>query len=146
MYVPTDLCLSISVSTLIPARPVAQASYRPLLFYLITEAVAAWSHAKLTRGQGYRLAATTDVAAFYVKRQNLTRPEEHSLPPLVFLHGIGLGLAPYTGFLDGLAKQHPGRPVIAVQFKHVSMRLTTKIPSVVEIADGVAAFLKSQVG
>ncbi len=65
---------------------------------------------------------------------------------MVFLHGIGLGLAPYTGFLDRVSASSlssggagSGRTVIAVQYKHVSMRLTSQIPSATEVADDVAA-------
>ena len=73
-------------------------------------------------------------------------PKEDSRePPVVFLHGIGLGLAPYTGFLQRVIAQHPNRTVIAVQYKHVSMRLTSRIPTVTDVADDVAAFLADRV-
>lgn len=115
--------------------------YRPLTFYLLTEAVAGWSHVQLTAFQGYSLAAKTHIATHYLKKA----PAGVCLqPPIVFLHGIGLGLAPYTAFLRRLALQHPDRTIIAVQYRHVSMRLTLNIPTATEVADDVAAFLASQ--
>lgn len=39
----------------------------------------------------------------------------------MFLHGVGAGLLPYIGVLFTLAAA--GRPMIAPEAKHVSMRL-----------------------
>ncbi|GIM06354.1 hypothetical protein Vretimale_10681 [Volvox reticuliferus] len=65
--------------------------------------------------------------------------------PLVFLHGIGLGLTPYLRLLSRLVTVSGGRrPVYAVQYKHVSMRLTATIPAPHEVANDVAAFLVSR--
>jgi len=117
-------------------------AYRPLIFYLLTEAVAAWSHVKLSC-QGFKLAASkSEIATYYIREPACG---SSTGPPIVFLHGIGLGLGPYTGFLKRVVSQHPGRTVIAVQYKHVSMRLTSRIPRVTEVADDVAAFLADRV-
>lgn len=67
------------------------------------------------------------------------------LAPIVILHGIGLGLAPYTAFIKRIQAEHPERTIIAVQYKHVSMRLTSHIPTATEVADDVAMFLREQV-
>ena len=91
--------------------------------------------------QGFRLAASSSIASYYISEPK----EDSGAPPLIFLHGIGLGLAPYTGFLKRIVAQHPGRTVIAVQYKHVSMRLTSRIPTVTDLADDVAAFLADRV-
>jgi pimeloyl-ACP methyl ester carboxylesterase len=70
-----------------------------------------------------------------------------SAPPLVFLHGIGLGLAPYLGFLSRMAAAADASPeggrrtLVAVQYRHVSMRLSRRIPTAVEVARDVEAFL-----
>jgi pimeloyl-ACP methyl ester carboxylesterase len=65
----------------------------------------------------------------------------------VFLHGIGLGLAPYLGFLSRMAAAADASPeggrrtLVAVQYRHVSMRLSRRIPTAVEVARDVEAFL-----
>ncbi|KXZ48623.1 hypothetical protein GPECTOR_26g526 [Gonium pectorale] len=61
--------------------------------------------------------------------------------PIVFLHGIGIGLLPYQRFLDELAAACPDRPLVALEYKHVSMRLTGHVPSVDEMAVGVSEAL-----
>lgn len=116
--------------------------YRPLVFYLLTELVAGVTHLQLSRRMGFSIAAKSGLATYYIQRAPATAPAQ---PPLVFLHGIGLGLAPYTGFLQRLAAQHTDRTIIAVQYRHVSMRLTAHIPSATEVSDDVAAFLTSAV-
>jgi pimeloyl-ACP methyl ester carboxylesterase len=118
-------------------------AYRPLVFYALTELVGLYGHFQLTLRQGFRVLQETEVATYYVLHGD-TGSAAAEMPPLVFLHGIGLGLTPYTGFLKRLADQHPGRTIVAVQYKHVSMRLgTSRVPTATEVADDVAAFLKS---
>ncbi|KAG2495334.1 hypothetical protein HYH03_006604 [Edaphochlamys debaryana] len=184
------------------------ASYRPLAFYLLTEAIAGASHVALT-AMGFTPAPTpAGAATVYVwtppsqrrppvpprrwgsaarapaapvqaegmgaagaTRQDAvgsidaaaagdapeTKGEEagECVPeagegqvegavqePLLFLHGIGLGLAPYLRLLGRtVAAAGGGRAVYAVQYKHVSMRLCAHIPAPHEVAADVAAFL-----
>ena len=130
------------------------ASYRPLVFYLLMEAVAAATHVAL-RLMGFRAAATPNgcaqvyvwtppAAAAATDATDATAAEETE--PLVFLHGIGLGLTPYVRMLGRLVAGAAGRrAVYAVQYKHVSMRLTTRIPAPHEVAADVGAFLMREV-
>ncbi|KAG2436557.1 hypothetical protein HYH02_011494 [Chlamydomonas schloesseri] len=123
------------------------ASYRPLLFYLMMEAVAAATHVAL-RLMGFRAAATpNNCAQVYVWTPPAAAAAEPAATaeesePLVFLHGIGLGLTPYVRMLGRLVAGAAGRrTVYAVQYKHVSMRLTTRIPAPHEVAADVGTFL-----
>ncbi len=49
-----------------PDQPL-MACYRPLLFYVLMEAVAAWCHFSLTVRMGFTKAGMTDKATYYVK-------------------------------------------------------------------------------
>ncbi|GLI59609.1 hypothetical protein VaNZ11_001541, partial [Volvox africanus] len=149
------------------------ASYRPLIFYLLTEAVAAATHlalllmgfrATMTPGGTatvYTWARGADAAAASASKGAMKKTGGGAMdtavaaataatgdggdPPLVFLHGIGLGLTPYLRLLSRLVTSSGGRrPVYAVQYKHVSMRLTSTIPAPHEVANDVAAFLASR--
>lgn len=72
-------------------------------------------------------------------------------PPPAALHiGIGLGLAPYLGFLWRLVSASvvsggPQPRIIAVSYKHVAMRLSLHIPGPEEVADDVMEHLARQV-
>lgn len=59
----------------------------------------------------------------------------------MFLHGIGLGLAPYLPFLRRLAASTDAT-IVAVQMRHVSMRATSHIPTVTGMADEAEAALQ----
>jgi pimeloyl-ACP methyl ester carboxylesterase len=49
--------------------------------------------------------------------------------PLVFIHGVGLGILPYFQFLGKLL-QNIDRPCLVVEMRHVSMRLSLNFRSV----------------
>jgi pimeloyl-ACP methyl ester carboxylesterase len=133
------------------------------VFYLLTEAVAAATHIALLV-MGFRATATPNGTATVYS----WTPSADATPaaggatsasgggeadagdgddaPVVFLHGIGLGLTPYLRLLQRLVAASGGRrPVYAVQYKHVSMRLTSTIPAPQEVAADVAAFLGERV-
>ncbi len=137
------------------------ASYRPLTFYLLMEAVAAATHVTLL-GMGFRAQPLPyGTATVYdwspAAQDSSTSPaatkdgvqqgeQEQGDEPVVFLHGIGMGLTPYLRLLGRLVAGGGGRRrVLAVQYKHVSMRFTTRIPAPHEVADDVAAFLRDRV-
>ena len=52
----------------------------------------------------------------------------------MFLHGVGAGLLPYIPFL--LRVTALDRPVLAVEYKHLSMRWTDFIPTAPQVGAG----------
>ena len=44
--------------------------------------------------------------------------------PLVFVHGVGLGPLPYTGFIDDMLKRANGAPMMVIELPFVSQRLS----------------------
>eukprot|EP00878_Enallax_costatus_P021001 GHUV01022218.1.p1 GENE.GHUV01022218.1~~GHUV01022218.1.p1 ORF type:complete len:363 (+),score=23.66 GHUV01022218.1:408-1496(+) len=62
------------------------------------------------------------------------------LHPIIFLHGVGAGLLPYIPFL--LRTTALGRPVLAVEYKHLSMRWTDFIPTAPEVAHDMSAMFE----
>ncbi|KAI8475128.1 MAG: Alpha/Beta hydrolase protein, partial [Monoraphidium minutum] len=109
---------------------------KPLAWYALAEGLGGVKHAVLAAAgfacerQGgftyytYRLpargAASPAAAAAHA-----------AAPPLVFCHGVGLGLLPYVQFVLKLAAL--GRPVVAVEWPHLAMRWSTFIPTVDEV-------------
>ncbi|GLC45146.1 hypothetical protein PLESTM_001693400 [Pleodorina starrii] len=57
-----------------------------------------------------------------------------AVTPVLLLHGVGAGLLPYINLVRCLLAA--GLPLVAVEYKHVSMRLCSIIPSADDIASG----------
>ncbi|KAI8609171.1 hypothetical protein BC830DRAFT_1152080 [Chytriomyces sp. MP71] len=49
--------------------------------------------------------------------------------PIVFIHGIGVGLLPYLPFAKRLLKSHPTQPILFIELAHISMRLDATVPT-----------------
>jgi pimeloyl-ACP methyl ester carboxylesterase len=102
-----------------------------------------WS--ALLKGEGAqrrgRRASTSggNTAASASTAQHQQQKQERSQVPILFCHGVGLGLAPYVPLIQRLAAT--GRPVIALEFKHLAMRWTRRVPTVEEVADSLVALL-----
>jgi pimeloyl-ACP methyl ester carboxylesterase len=66
------------------------------------------------------------------RKQTASKPE----PPLVFVHGVGLGLVTYLPFLRGLFGISRHRTVVLLELPHVSMKLgIDRFPTIQAIAD-----------
>ncbi|GLC43385.1 hypothetical protein PLESTF_000427800 [Pleodorina starrii] len=63
-------------------------------------------------------------------------PSAAAAAPILFLHGVGLGLLPYLNFLLRLSSL--GRPVLAVEVRHLSMRACTEVPEEDEVVAAIA--------
>lgn len=138
--------------------------YRPFLFYLLTEFSGILSH-NILKYMGFlkqrfgfysffTFAGDVDVARRMLQsRQLIRQPQLRRFSvmgtplgeptPIVFLHGVGLGVLPYLDFICALVCT--GHPVIVVEYRHVAMRLCMKIPSCDEVASSVIAIL-DQIG
>jgi hypothetical protein len=124
-------------------------SYRPAAFYIITELLTLIGNGALLaagfamhRAEGFQYftygmapAATTSSAGAAPASGSGKAPSGTTLSspccptststplaPLLFLHGVGLGCVPYLDLLLGLAAG--GRPLLAPQYTHVSLRWT----------------------
>lgn len=65
------------------------------------------------------------------------RASKDHLHPVVFLHGVGGGLLPYIPFLLRVTSLE--RPVLAVEYKHLSMRWTDHIPTAPQVGMAMLA-------
>eukprot|EP00198_Chlamydomonas_reinhardtii_P010637 XP_001699974.1 predicted protein [Chlamydomonas reinhardtii] len=138
--------------------------YRPLTFYAATEALALLTQALLLamgcslsrqstavaeetaaagggagRGLGM-LVATAGLERCRLPKEGKEQEAGGTAPaPVLLLHGIGLGLLPYVNLIRQMLAA--GLPLVAVEYKHVSMRLCSVIPSADDIALAAAALL-----
>ncbi|EFJ53114.1 hypothetical protein VOLCADRAFT_115694 [Volvox carteri f. nagariensis] len=133
--------------------------YRPLAFYAGVEVLIALKHVMLLAAgfrahmyQGmlyytYGLPATAAAAAVQQQGHSLIRSETPTVrtaasdvkAPILFLHGVGLGLLPYLNFLLRLSSLE--RPVVAVEVRHLSMRVCVNVPEEDEVVACIAGAL-----
>jgi len=58
--------------------------------------------------------------------------------PIIFVHGLGVGLAPYLPNIAQLLRSKPGRKIALLSLPHISMRATPKVPEIDAMVDTVA--------
>jgi pimeloyl-ACP methyl ester carboxylesterase len=63
--------------------------------------------------------------------------------PILFVHGVGLGLTPYLPLILELSRLLPGRPVVLLEARHVSVGLAARAASTDQVADAARAVLAS---
>ncbi|KAI1420276.1 hypothetical protein F5Y12DRAFT_137758 [Xylaria sp. FL1777] len=117
--------------------------YRSVLWYFIVGTVDLITHSQLSR-QGFRYYAQPKshlrsviplrLQSLFARRQSVSQLSYWYRPhtskdklPLVFLHGIGIGLWPYTRFLSNLNEisiEDDQIGIIALEYLPVSARLT----------------------
>ncbi len=94
--------------------PVA-ALHRPLIYYAATTLMQAASDCVLIRACGFRR---------WCGGQHFVRRGAPGERAVVFVHGVGMGLATYLPFILKLAAQTPlSTPIVLLGLGHVSMRL-----------------------
>jgi len=57
--------------------------------------------------------------------------------PIVFVHGLGVGLAPYLPNIAQLLRSKPGRKIALLTLPHISMRATPKVPEIDVMVDTI---------
>mmetsp|Transcript_5575 Transcript_5575/g.15001 ORF Transcript_5575/g.15001 Transcript_5575/m.15001 type:complete len:739 (-) Transcript_5575:1603-3819(-) len=129
-------------------------SYRPLAFYLLIEYLFFMKHVVLL-SLGFRAYKHAGFKYYvYGKLPNmrgrkegqqlkgveLEDPAHSSQVPILFLHGVGMGLFPYMGFIAQLACT--GQPVVAFECNHLGMRWVSHIPDADEVVEAIAGVLR----
>lgn len=139
-------------------------TYRPLLWYIIVFFVDQFTHQVLLRWYGFEYHARSPLASddvFPPRPQTISAKRQSPVPnlsywmqphqagsdakPIVFLHGIGIGLLPYMRFLAQVRKASKsngkGVGIIAVELLPISFRLTEPLPSRIELVEQMARIL-----
>eukprot|EP00955_Chlamydomonas_euryale_P034206 349715-Chlamydomonas_euryale.AAC.18 len=117
-------------------------NYRPMLFYIGIEALFALKHCLLL-ATGFRAA---ELGGFVYYSRGLppapARDGCSSPTPVLFLHGVGLGLLPYLPFVWRLATT--AQPVLAVESNHLGMRWVDGLPEADDVVDAIVAILDAE--
>ncbi|KAI6781297.1 uncharacterized protein J7T54_004070 [Emericellopsis cladophorae] len=133
-----------------------ETAYRGLLWYAVIFMVDQATHA-LMMWYGYQYhAAESARQAFPPRPQNLWAPKRSPVrrlsywyhphqgnkaqQPVVFFHGIGIGLLTYIGFLNGI-RRRSNTGIIAIELLPISFRLTDPPPNRIEFVQQMVTIL-----
>lgn len=61
--------------------------------------------------------------------------------PRIFVHGLGIGITPYLGFIHMLLEGH-NEAMVVVELGHIALRIQRKIPSADEVVDAIVGIHK----
>jgi hypothetical protein len=109
---------------------------RPAWFYAGIEVIYGFKHA-LMIGAGFRSHTHRGYHYYSYGQARSCGGEKggEAQVPVLFLHGVGIGLLPYITFVWRLAAS--GQPVLVFEIKHLGMRWTRDIPTEDEVAEAV---------
>ncbi len=131
--------------------------HRPLMWYLLVGFLDLLVHIKLRQlGFFHHKAATSHHRPIFPPSlshfssdsgSNLSYwykpPRTHSpILPIVFSHGIGVGLHSYLPLLSTLATLNPDVPIYCIENHHVSMRIVAEVPRKDDVCCGVLTMLQ----
>ncbi|CAI5501696.1 unnamed protein product, partial [Closterium sp. Naga37s-1] len=63
---------------------------------------------------------------------------------VVFVHGLGIGLTPYLGFIGMMKRTYPNKKFIVAEMPHLAFRLSSASPNIDDIVAGLADALQTQ--
>lgn len=94
----------------------------PLLLYALTHGVVGSATTWLLRSRGFERQHAKGLS-YWVRPGSSA---DTTLTPIVFVHGIGIGLLPYLGIIDGLIET--GAPVVLSDLPFISLKVCTQVP------------------
>lgn len=97
-------------------------SFRPFLWYIFVAVGHVLVHKFLEHHWGVEFYVHGDVE-YVVRIPESWDPENPKTRPIVFLHGLGLGLFHYSMLITNLLRRFPDRPLLVPIQPHVSQRI-----------------------
>ena len=97
-------------------------SFRPFLWYTFVAISHVLAHKFLEHHQGVEFDVHGNVE-YMVRIPEGWDSENPKTRPIVFLHGIGLGLPHYSMLITSLLRRFPDRPLLVPIQPHVSQRI-----------------------
>eukprot|EP00742_Colponemidia_sp_Colp-10_P007524 GILJ01008110.1.p1 GENE.GILJ01008110.1~~GILJ01008110.1.p1 ORF type:complete len:514 (+),score=59.41 GILJ01008110.1:109-1650(+) len=111
------------------------ALHRPFVYYVASLSLHYVSHVFL-RLMGFQRHRKGSFKYWLRRVDSMT-----DLRPVVFAHGIGAGLVTYLQFIYRLRSMN--RPLFLLDLPHISMRITTAVPSMEQTVDSIADMLNT---
>jgi hypothetical protein len=116
-----------------------KAYHKPFIYYIATGLMDHASDLTLKNYVGFERLNVKKLS-YWIKKHNYITGEKVK-PPLVFIHGIGIGLITYLPFILKMSKLK--RTIILIELPHVSMKINFDgIPTMNELTNNIDNILK----
>lgn len=116
--------------------------YRPLAFYLAMEVVFVFTRV-LMLSMGFQSGTVQGFTYYTYGIRSSDSASQMPKLPILFQHGVGAGLLPYSLFVARMACT--GHPVAAMECNHLGMRWT-QVKDAEEVVDGMVELLTQHLG
>ncbi|KAH8832952.1 hypothetical protein DL96DRAFT_1523221 [Flagelloscypha sp. PMI_526] len=93
-----------------------------------------------------RQSVTPHLSYWHFSSTNSAHHGHYPKKPLVFIHGIGVGLHPYIPFFQELVHQQVSNDIIVIELLPISSHITNPIPSRLVMLEAINDVLTSVVG
>ena len=97
-------------------------SFRPFVWYIFVAAGHFFAHKYLEHHWGAEFGIREGVE-YMVRIPENWDPENPKTRPIVFLHGLGLGISHYSILITSLLRRFSDRPLLVLIQPHVSQRI-----------------------
>lgn len=114
--------------------------HRPFLFYALTALVVPAVTNYMLGRLGF-MQYTSGTLSYWHRPADASGSS--SLPPIVFIHGLGINILPYYNFIAELLRVACGRTLFLLSLPHISMRLQEHVPSCAEMVACLSDMLAS---
>jgi len=123
--------------TLDPVR----SSYRPLLFYAVTHLSVKCVTSLAMQYLGFDKHRSGSLQYWHRQASPGEGEGRTQQAPVVFCHGLGVGVLPYIDFLRKLLVAGVTQEVFCVELPHISMRIQPTVPSSSELVSNIGDML-----
>ena len=121
------------------------ATYRPLLFYVVTGGVVSVAtDVILGWWYGFQKLKSGSLTYWYRGRSPSDGdPAACEDPPIVFCHGLGIGTLSYVSLIHAITQRQPHRTLIMIELPHISMRPVENQASPTELVTAISNLLQA---
>uniref|UniRef100_A0A7S3PQ22 AB hydrolase-1 domain-containing protein n=1 Tax=Aplanochytrium stocchinoi TaxID=215587 RepID=A0A7S3PQ22_9STRA len=116
-------------------------SHRPLLYYLVTSGVFSVLLKAVLNYEGFTKHKSGSLAYWHYKPTIALDTGSKNYPPIVFCHGLGVGVLPYINFILELMKHNPGREIFLIQLPNISMTIKEDVHGSTELVSCIELML-----
>lgn len=119
-----------------------RSEHRPLVYYAVTGLVLPFVAGVFLQSWGFR-EHKSGTLPYWRRPARDVVPGGPGLPPLVFCHGIGVGVFQYLNFIGMLSERCSDRTIFLVSLPHISTRIKADVPSSGEMVASLTDMLAS---